>query len=537
MIKREFVSSFPEYFNERFFEKQVNPILAADLTPPIFEARKDKFSVVDKTSKKFTLTFLNECRSYQLPINWHEEELEYGTRLWKLNLHYMEFLEEVDNDWFQWIIKDWITQNPPYKKGYWLDSWNSFALSIRVVVWMQQLARRKEKLPDHFVESASESIYKQLLFLEKNIEKDIKGNHLIKNFKALLWGGSFFKDDKNVLRWQSLGKKILNQELKEQILSDGLHYERSPAYHCQVLADLLECHTILEQDFLNGKFKEVINKMGDALVDITHPDGRISLFNDGGLDMAYKPSDLIKNLKKIIGFVPQWSQEIALREAGYYGLRKGDSYLLFDAGEIGPDYLPAHGHGDIFSFEWSLGKHRIFIDKGVFEYNSGKRRQISRSTRSHNTVAVDRQDQCEFWHAFRVARRANVEVLNYSHQDDMLKICAQHNGYSRLRGNPIHRRSVRFDGKELFIQDFIKNGRGQQVEAFFLLSPSVEVISRDKSIVLRAGRREVEFLCNYPVIVKESTWYPNFGVEEPCKKLIVPFGKAPCQFNCSIKVV
>ena len=55
----------------------------------------------------------------QVPIDWHPKKLEYGTRLWKLNLHYHEFLEEVDDEWFELILIDWIDQNPPYKKGYW----------------------------------------------------------------------------------------------------------------------------------------------------------------------------------------------------------------------------------------------------------------------------------------------------------------------------------------------------------------------------------------------------------------------------------
>ena len=46
------------------------------------------------------------------------------------------------------FIKDWIGANKPYKKGYWLDDWNSYSLSIRVVVWMQQFERRGDSLSE-----------------------------------------------------------------------------------------------------------------------------------------------------------------------------------------------------------------------------------------------------------------------------------------------------------------------------------------------------------------------------------------------------
>jgi uncharacterized heparinase superfamily protein len=537
MIKREFVSKFPSFFNKQFLNKKINPILAADLTIPIFEIRSGKFAAIDKTSQEFTLTFLNESRSYQLPMNWHEEELEYGTRLWKLNLHYMEFLEEVDNDWFQWLVEDWIEHNPPYKECYWLDSWNSFALSIRSVVWMQQLAKRRDQLPDEFIDLVSESIYRQLLFLEKNIEKDIKGNHLVKNIKALLWGAAFFEKDKYVKRWQSVGEELLSIELQEQILDDGLHYERSPAYHCQVLADFIECYKILESSLLKQKLKECLVKMGRALVDVTHPDGKISLFNDGGLDMAYSPDELVEALTGLVDFTPEENKEIALEEAGYFGLRQEDNYLLFDAGKIAPDFLPAHGHGDILSFEWSIGDMRIFIDKGVYEYNAGLKRHLSRSTKSHNTVTIGNEDQCEFWYSFRVARRANVIVDKCSFDDGGFKINAWHDGYSRFKGKPVHQRELEFDGTMLTVKDSITGGQGQQVTTRFLLAPSVKLISENKKLKLVAGKKEIEILCKHPIQVKNTEWYPNFGVEKPCKQLIIKIGEAPCKANYCFEVI
>ncbi|MDZ7691018.1 MAG: heparinase II/III family protein [Balneolaceae bacterium] len=338
MIKRKVMEAFPGYFNRKFKRRALFPERSDELPKPIFTNRKGAFKRGDEKPGTFSLAFLNESRTCSLPLNWHPGELEHGTRLWKLNLHYMEFLEQVNNEWFTKIVADWIEQNPPYKKGYWLDSWNSFALSIRVVVWMQQIARRKEYLGESFLGEVSESIYGQLLFLENNLEKDIKGNHLIKNIKALLWGASFFKQDTNVKRWHAVGKKLLQQELDEQVLSDGMHYERSPAYHCQVLADLIECYLMLDDQKIKNSLEVKLANMGNALMKVTHPDGNISLFNDGGLQMAYAPDELLEALGKTIDFTPDERNELILKEAGYYGLQKNGSYLLFDAGKIAPDF-------------------------------------------------------------------------------------------------------------------------------------------------------------------------------------------------------
>ena len=96
----------------------------------------------------------------------------------------------------------------------------------------------------------------------------------------------------------------------------------------------------------------------------------------------------------------------ALRDAGYYGARGSGHYVVCDAAPIGPDYQPGHAHGDLLSFELSLAGRRVIVDAGVHGYDGDPLRAWCRSTRAHNTVEIDGEDQCEFWGTFRVARRA-----------------------------------------------------------------------------------------------------------------------------------
>ena len=60
----------------------------------------------------------------------------------------MEFLEGLNEEQAIKYMIDWIDNNPKFEKGYWLDSWNSYSLSIRVVVWMQILAEKKYNIDD-----------------------------------------------------------------------------------------------------------------------------------------------------------------------------------------------------------------------------------------------------------------------------------------------------------------------------------------------------------------------------------------------------
>ena len=78
-------------------------------------------------------------------------------------------------------------------------------------------------------------------FLRRHLESDVGGNHLIKNLKALAGLAVFFGDEPLLRR----SLRRLTAQLAVQVLPDGGHYERAPAYHCQVLADLIDVADLL----------------------------------------------------------------------------------------------------------------------------------------------------------------------------------------------------------------------------------------------------------------------------------------------------
>ena len=44
---------------------------------------------------RWRFTFLNETREFPWPIDWDLRNAETRDQLWKMNLHYMEYLELV----------------------------------------------------------------------------------------------------------------------------------------------------------------------------------------------------------------------------------------------------------------------------------------------------------------------------------------------------------------------------------------------------------------------------------------------------------
>ena len=255
----------------------------------------------ERLDDEIAFTFLN--RRISMPggaIDWLAPGPGPGNQLWRMNLHYMEYLESVDDDAWCAYVEDWIDKNPANRPGVWKDSWNSYALSLRVVVWLQELARRKASLSDEVVRKVEASAVAQIRFLVRNLETDLGGNHLVKNIKALIWASAFFSGQE-AEQWRRLGGQLLQRELAEQVLPDGVHYERSPSYHVQVFADLLECRHALGADLTGGGLDDALYRMAQAVADLQHPDGLVAQFNDAGLNMSYPPGAALAAYAGILG--------------------------------------------------------------------------------------------------------------------------------------------------------------------------------------------------------------------------------------------
>lgn len=494
--------------------------LAPVLPPALFAPRVERVVTPDGRPRA---AFLNVTHALGSPVEWRPAltpELE------RMNLHYMEFLEALDDDEFARVVRDWIDAEPLARPGAWRISWNSFVVSLRVVVWMQQLAERRERLDAAFVARAVASLAEQLRFLETHLELDIGGNHLIKNAKALLWASAFFTGP-DAQRWRALAESLFARELDEQVLADGMHYERSPAYHAQVFADLAESASVASEP-LRARLAAALERMAQPLVDLTHPDGAPSLFNDGGLSMSYSTQACLEAAQRLGVRIPQPRERFELRDAGYFGLRSGSSYLLVDCGALAPDHLPAHGHGDALAFEWSLCGRRIIVDAGVYEYERGEWRDLSRATRSHNTLTLDDLDQSEFWAAFRVGRRARVRCERFEPLGAGFVLQGSHDGYAHLAGKPRHMRRLSVTSGQVVVDDTVYGGAGQRAQARLLLHPDVRARRVRRGLALQCGDLWILLETSCPVALVDAHWCPDFGVRRATQQVVISYGHAPC---------
>lgn len=484
--------------------------------------------------------FLNHTAPVSFPIAWNDAE---QAKLWLYNLHYFDYLNQPNMapEPALNLIKDWIKHNP-IGVG---NGWEPYPLSLRIVNWIKFLSLHTfgENL-----DGIHASLFLQCRFLFGHLEYHLLGNHLFKNGVALLYGGAYFQGAEAAL-WLQKGRTILEAEIQEQVLNDGGHFERSPMYHALILEDILDCLNV-DQGFSCFSVKSrawvvtQAEKMLTFASDTLHPDGEIAFFNDSALGIAPSPQALAAyaaSLGITTSGKPVSSDAlvdvIEKPDFGLYVLQNPSGRMLFDAGVIGPDYLPGHAHCDTLSYELSLFGQRCIVNSGTYQY-AGQQRNDFRATAAHNTVCIDGKEQHEIWSTFRVARRGYPFDIKVVRQDASVSVSAAHSGFKRFPGHPIHRRTVTCNGEGWQIHDSIEGQGRHLAESFIHLHPAVEIVTCTESEVLcalPAGRFVITVDESVNVSVLDTFYSPEFGLKQACKTLCLSARQA-CPFVISYKI-
>ena len=483
--------------------------------------------------------FLATGRPLGWPPDWSPSGLP---KLWVYHLHYFDYLWALPFERGKELVTDWIRNHPLNRRGI---GWGPFPCSVRLINWCGFFFgqhRSATEQDESFRDLLWRSLHVQADRLAGHLETHLLGNHLFENGAALALVGSCFRGSRGE-RWFGIGEEILRRELPEQMLADGMHFERSPMYHARVTY-LMALLLGTDDPRLRQLTKDYFERALEALEAIVHPEGSmIALFNDSALGVTHDPG----TLRRFAGGVParshtepdEGARGFALNEAGYYGCRtsRGD-YVICDAGPIGPDYLPGHAHGDIFSFELSLGGHRVIVDSGVFDYEEGPMRRYCRSTRAHNTVEIDGEDQCEFWKVFRVARRGRPHDVQWEPTPWGFRLGGWHDGYFRLPGKPRHERNFTWhDDGLLLIRDRITSGRSVSAVARLHLHPDCVVQKRREdqwSVDSPGGRLVIAFAGSGRTEVEEGFYCPQFGQSKPNRVLSLHAEGDDLEFGCCI---
>jgi uncharacterized heparinase superfamily protein len=424
-------------------------------------------------------------------------------RLWRFHLHYWDWAWGLAADQdrlaaralFARLWRSWQA-SAGFDCG---DAWHPYPAALRAWSWCglyRELVAGSDIEPNFVASLAAHA-----RFLRRHLEYDVGGNHLVKGLKALVGLAVFFADER-LLR---LTTRRLARQLTTQILADGGHYERAPAYHCQVLADLIDVMDLVRAtgQAPADEMTRAVERMRYWLGAVLTPDGRVPLLNDG------YPVDreLLAVLRPAPDPVTPASPVLVLPDTGLVRALAGGWHLLADVGSPCPPSLPAHAHADTFGCLVHVDKVPLLVDTGTSTYEPGPVRHHERSTAAHSTVQVDGADSTEVWGVFRAGRRARVSGLAVHAEDARITFEAAHDGFRGLRGRPVHHRRWSLTSDGLRIDDTV-TGRGRhEVVVRWQLAPgsAVRVAHGAAVITSPAGAFAVTVTATAPVRLSTET--------------------------------
>jgi uncharacterized heparinase superfamily protein len=376
-------------------------------------------------------------------------------------------------------------------------AWHPYPLSLRLASWLAHAEYLCQGADVAFTDAFHRALHRQARHLERVWERDVGGNHLIKNLKAAITCARCLPGHEET---QAGALSALEHEIGRQVLADGCHYERSPSYHYQVLGDLEDLAALFGEP--PAFLAEAIARMRPAAAFFVMAPGMLAQFNDGTTDGPPVP--------------PEGPVLSALPDAGYWRLRAGTACLMVDCGPCCPDDLPAHAHADTLSFEMFDGGDPLVVNCGTYAYQDAVWRNRFRGTAFHSTLSVDDGDSAEVYGGFRLGRRPGRFDVTCAEG----RFSGEFDGWGRLGLS--HRRTLRLEEGRLEGLDEVialHPGSSHALTARFHLHPSVTAQpDGDGIVVSTAGGVVWRFAApGLAVSLAESRYSPRFHEMEPTR--------------------
>lgn len=303
--------------------------------------------------------------------------------------------------------------------------------------------------------------------------------------------------------WQALALGRLEKNLRHAVLPDGVQWEQSPMYHCEVLHALLDTLLLAERNGIAVPplLPEKARAMCQALAVWAAPDRTILpqgdsdvidagdllaagalLFRDPLLAAAAQGPLCEETLwdfgpdapARLAALPAAWpdcpSQK--LEASGNYILRSGwgreDTWIHFRAGSLGG----GHGHADLLHVDVYHSGEAVLTDAGRGTYVDGGLRRALKGPAAHNTFRVDGADFTCYrgtWEWGPIAQPLPA-LARFTPLAD--RLAGGHLGYL-AQGAAVERQLVFLKPGLLVGADILRapDGRPQRAEQFFHFGP------------------------------------------------------------------
>lgn len=442
-------------------------------------------------------------------------------------------------------VIDFARQNPPGHGIQWRSPMEVALRSVNLALAFLMTRHRPEwqRRPSACL-ALMEALWAGGRFVEANLESDtaIPNNHLVAGLTGLLHLGVLFPELPEAARWRARASAGLCREIEAQTLGDGFGFEGSTGYHR--LATELFTLALFAADAgqidLGRAFQERLRDRFLATARLIDVDGQVPqigdndsgralpLTNRASLDHGYLlplGAALFGDAELRRAGFPYCDEALflmgpagrarfealaetmvahsaVLPRAGIAILRAGPLFCSVSAGPNGQRGVGGHGHNDKLAIEVRLHGERLIADPGSPGYTSDPlARDLYRSTAAHATLQIDGEEQSPIppGRPFALPDVAGARIIHFEPGPLRDRVLADHQGYRRLPGAPVHVREIVLDKihKALSIEDRLE---GQGRHGVVLRFPCCAPLRRVEKIVSPQRVRLEEAAANLDLI-------------------------------------
>jgi hypothetical protein len=508
-----------------------------------------------------------------IKVPWEISRLQF---LFFFGLLYRTKKEEKYYNLFVEIINDWIKKNPIYKGVNWACTMDVAIRATNMILAYElfSISSDNKKLSTKLL---YDTLFLHAFFIKTNLEKSFKvqGNHYLSDIAGLLFISLFLINNYHTKKWLLFSIKEILKELNSQIYNDGTNFEASTCYHRLALELFFYPLFLISKhiNYLNFNprqkrkitcyYKDKVFKLFNTVFYLLKPDGEMPQIgdNDSGqfiklyprkiLDMRYllllgcifynnpkwKIKEFFSNEEDIAELSILFGDEgkkkwekmewnnlnnissFAFKDSGWYVMRKNSNYCIVSCGPNGQKNFGGHAHNDKLSFELFLKGKNIIIDPGTYNYTAEpEMRNLFRSTRYHNTVMIDNEEQNRIFkeELFLLGNDTKAKCISWSVNEFKDEFIGEHYGYTRLKDPVTHRRKFIFEkeiGKLVIVDSFTGNFE-HTFEWNFILFPGI-------SEKIKINSENIN-------IFKEHCYYsPEYGVKIDTEKITFKIKRIP----------
>lgn len=444
-------------------------------------------------------------------------------------------------------ISNWIETNRFMHSVNWCCA---MEVAIRAVNWMYALlfVSDSKYFTNQFAVIVLKSLYQHGFCIYHNLEKQIpySNNHYASNIVGLIYLGALFIDSKRGKKWYKFAKRELFNEIRHQTLPSGVHYEKSISYHrlmvelfAASIATIKRLHNAVPEEIslaiaqMKAYAAAYITPSGIAPLIGDNDDGRFLPFVKRPFNEHYYLVDE-NSLENRIALMTDniirqsTAKYTVYRDAGCAILKNDYVYVYFcNCGyskypTIHDTIIPTHTHNDLLSFVFSFRDKNILIDPGTYVYTSNRTlRNEFRSTRKHNTIMVDAEEQNlipehQIFHLVK-----NVQIGKVVANSDGVSA-----SYTTLLGKLHHERRMQLKSDRILITDILtKDGKNHNAELFLHFNENYFPIVERNKILVETDDALLLFIFNIDVFItiKDDFISPSYGILKPSKTAIVGF--------------